>query len=645
MIDQLMNILVQSSWQILILGLIVWPLSRLSLRAYPNFAYVLWAVILVKALIPFNISLPTQQLPVVSVSPVITGQFILTATAESASPFSLNTLLAMVWIFGVMFFAAKLVLGEYAHRKRMRSAEKISVEAWFSDMKAELGIKQKVHIYINENIQSPLMQGLWKVRIYLPLEYTSWTRDAQQSVLAHELIHVKRRDIVIIYLQAMVRTLYFFHPVIWLANDQVDLEREKICDDEAIDLCTADRGAYGQQLYKHLESQNGRRSTPVLAGGFFMTDSSILKRFRYIKEKRGDMQNKLKLYHVFVILTVISLAVMIACSTESDTSGVETVTLGKLASDQSKANSDAKSQLQINGLIWDKEKAYAIINNDIYGEGDVVEGYSIVQIFDTLILLEKGGEIVNLELQPKKEPAVPRPEQPPFPNENVVFQEYDDPPTPAGGYAAIQKAVKYPEQAKKAGVGGSVIIQATINTDGSAKVTEVLKGVDELLDQAAREAVERVEWIPAKQAGKAVAVRIALPVVFTMMTGDKEHSVTSAKAVGNKNWDKHSRPVDWKAISNNIIYPETARADGVTGTLTMQFTIETNGDLVNPRVITGPTHAALKEAAVYALKSTKWIPAEKDGLPVSSIMEMGIGFGSEEERKTQKIANGVRPID
>jgi len=166
-----------------------------------------------------------------------------------------------------------------------------------------------------------------------------------------------------------------------------------------------------------------------------------------------------------------------------------------------------------------------------------------------------------------------------------------------------------------------------------------------LLDQAAREAVERVEWIPAKQAGKAVAVRIALPVVFTMMTGDKEHSVTSAKAVGNKNWDKHSRPVDWKAISNNIIYPETARADGVTGTLTMQFTIETNGDLVNPRVITGPTHAALKEAAVYALKSTKWIPAEKDGLPVSSIMEMGIGFGSEEERKTQKIANGVRPID
>ena len=98
MVDQILDMLMQSSWQILMLSLIVWPLSRLSKKAYPNFAYILWVVILVKALIPINIILPTQQLPIVELAPVFSGQFIQTASIESSWSLSIKTILAIVWL-------------------------------------------------------------------------------------------------------------------------------------------------------------------------------------------------------------------------------------------------------------------------------------------------------------------------------------------------------------------------------------------------------------------------------------------------------------------------------------------------------------------------------------------------------------------
>jgi TonB family protein len=333
----------------------------------------------------------------------------------------------------------KLFASESSHRRKIRNAVPITPEPWFEDMQDELGIRQKISLLADDHIQSPLMQGLWKVRIYLPLDFSSWTIEEQQSVLAHELTHVRRLDIVTIYLQAAVRTLYFFHPIIWLVNDQIDLEREKICDDEAIELSKTERNAYGDQLFRQLATDQGARSVPILAGGFFMSDSSIIKRFRYIKEKRGNMKNTLKPHHVILILIVISMAVLIACNSEGPQSTMEPAGLEKTT-----------------GTIEDAE-----------------------------------------------------------------FQAYDKPPEPKGGFAAIQKNVRYPELARKAGIDGTTILQVIINKLGVATDPEILRSSgNESLDSAAVNAAIMTEWIPAQIKGEPVSVKISIPIVFRLKTDD-----------------------------------------------------------------------------------------------------------------------------
>ena len=73
----------------------------------------------------------------------------------------------------------------------------------------------------------------------------------------------------------------------------------------------------------------------------------------------------------------------------------------------------------------------------------------------------------------------------------------------------------YPEEARKDGVGGRVIIQFVISEDGSVTDAEVLRGAHPALDEAAVNAVKASpKWTPGKVKGKAVKVKFVFPVLF-----------------------------------------------------------------------------------------------------------------------------------
>ncbi len=111
---------------------------------------------------------------------------------------------------------------------------------------------------------------------------------------------------------------------------------------------------------------------------------------------------------------------------------------------------------------------------------------------------------------------------PPAPEEGpkVKFIPYDEPPELIGGMQALQRAIKYPEIAKEAGVEGTVIVQAFINKEGNVEEVVIVKGVPKTgLNEAAIEAVQRTKWKPAKQRDRAVGVWYSIPIVFRLKTG------------------------------------------------------------------------------------------------------------------------------
>lgn len=123
-------------------------------------------------------------------------------------------------------------------------------------------------------------------------------------------------------------------------------------------------------------------------------------------------------------------------------------------------------------------------------------------------------EITDLDLT-----EVPPPPPPPPTDDEAatIFVPYDDPPQPIGGFAAIQRNLKYPEIARKAGVEGRVMVHVQIDEKGKVVNTKILVSLgNNGCDEAAIEAIKSVSWKPAMQRDRPVKVWVAIPVVFKL---------------------------------------------------------------------------------------------------------------------------------
>ncbi len=92
-------------------------------------------------------------------------------------------------------------------------------------------------------------------------------------------------------------------------------------------------------------------------------------------------------------------------------------------------------------------------------------------------------------------------------------------PTPVGGYAAfykfVSKNIKYPDQARRRGLGGKVFVRFVINTKGEVTKIETVKGVGYGLDEEAMRVLgQSPAWNPGKQGGRKLNVRMIIPITF-----------------------------------------------------------------------------------------------------------------------------------
>ncbi|WP_026970004.1 energy transducer TonB [Algoriphagus terrigena] len=105
--------------------------------------------------------------------------------------------------------------------------------------------------------------------------------------------------------------------------------------------------------------------------------------------------------------------------------------------------------------------------------------------------------------------------------QETVHDSVDEMPVPPGGIEGLTdymiKNLKYPKQARKAGIEGKVLVSFVVKSDGTVSAIEVTQGIGGGCDA---EAVRMVEnsgvWTPGKQGGVAVATQMVLPIQFKL---------------------------------------------------------------------------------------------------------------------------------
>jgi TonB family protein len=100
--------------------------------------------------------------------------------------------------------------------------------------------------------------------------------------------------------------------------------------------------------------------------------------------------------------------------------------------------------------------------------------------------------------------------------ETEIFLVVEDEPQLIGGLEGIQRSVRYPDIARRAGIEGRVFVQFVVNERGEVENPVITRGIGGGCDEAALEAVKQARFVPGKQRGRAVKVQYSLPVTFKL---------------------------------------------------------------------------------------------------------------------------------
>ena len=110
---------------------------------------------------------------------------------------------------------------------------------------------------------------------------------------------------------------------------------------------------------------------------------------------------------------------------------------------------------------------------------------------------------------------------PPAPTSvNILDEPYidipEEQPVPVGGLKSILEKIHYTEIAKRAEIEGTVFIEVKIDKNGNVVDAFVKKGLGAGLDDEALNAVLATKFLPGKQRGRPVNVKMVIPIKFVL---------------------------------------------------------------------------------------------------------------------------------
>ena len=145
-------------------------------------------------------------------------------------------------------------------------------------------VRAEGNVWYSEFVASPFVLGVFRPRIYLPY---SLTGEEVPYVLAHEQMHIRRGDPVWKLLGYALLSVYWFHPLVWLAYGLFSRDLEYACDECVIrNYSREQRAAYSQALLQCTVKCRRFAACPVFFGEAGVKER-VLQVLRYKKAKIG----------------------------------------------------------------------------------------------------------------------------------------------------------------------------------------------------------------------------------------------------------------------------------------------------------------------------------------------------------------------
>jgi len=444
-----------------------------------------------------------------------------------------STMAAMagpIWMAGAVISLLVLLAG-LAHLKWLaRGARQVDGGRWerlAKEISAAFELRQPVKLLQSDHPTLLVTWGVLQPKVILPAAARGWSDERVRVVLRHELAHIRRGDWAVFMAAEVLRAVYWFNPLVWIACRRVRQESEHACDDVVLNA-GMDGSDYATHLLDLARTLHAHRRMlfPGPAAPAMARPSSLEGRIRTMLNASVNRRPLTRSSRVVTFVALLGLTVLIAGlgaqsfytlsgtvidSTNRILPDTKLVVTNAAIKAKHEVRTDRTGHFEFLGL---PPGEYAL-EVSIPGFRTFKDTIPVVaRNIDRTIRLEVGSLEETITVTgsvagpPDPEPPADQAERrqqarsKAEARQQAVLDKCGSAPAgPMGGQILAPLALtrvnpKYPDNLRTSGIGGVVTMDAVIGTDGNIQEVRAVSSPHPDLESAAIEAVRQWQWTP-----------------------------------------------------------------------------------------------------------------------------------------------------
>jgi TonB family protein len=445
-----------------------------------------------------------------------------------------------IWIAGVIVFAGVLLTGLARLRWLASRSREVSggnaLAALVNEIAVARGVRKPIALVWSDRARLLVTWGHFRPRIMLPAAAAGWSEERLRVVISHELAHVRRGDWSTQLAAEVLRAVFWFNPLVWIACRRLRAESELACDDEVLNggIEGVDYAGHLLDLARVLNSpRHAWLSAPAMA-----RPSSLEGRISAMLNAGLNRHPVTRVARAVTCALVLGLTLAVAGfaqssfytfsgvvvdSTDRVVSGVTLTLTNTARGARYEVKTDASGRFEFVGLpsgeygLEAERMGFKAVKDTIAIAGSNVSNRRIAlqvgQVRETISVKGAGsahtaavsGESDNAALDGRRQ---------------KVLSNCRPSETSAGG--VIEPPLKlrdvkpiYPAELNAANIGGTVAMEALIDTNGDVQDVTVVNSPDAGLATAATESVKQWKYTPTLLNCAPIDVRMGVTITFT----------------------------------------------------------------------------------------------------------------------------------
>jgi beta-lactamase regulating signal transducer with metallopeptidase domain len=274
-------------WQGSLALAVVWALSKAFPRIPARSRCRLWRLGLAKSLLQL-LAAPQIDVAVLPrtrtvLALVVSPRFAESIPTRGQLSRDFGGPLMLLWIAGLTVSLVGIVIALVKAYYLARHSVSVSSEepnTFLTGLCTKMGIGSQPRLVTADRASSPMtLRRGGSYVVVVPEELLAPNRGEDlQLVLAHELAHIKRRDLAWNWLYTVVKALFFFNPLIRVAGRELGIAQEMACDEMAVRATGARAARYGKTLLTMITPSHGVGSMWEVASASAGASARVMQR-------------------------------------------------------------------------------------------------------------------------------------------------------------------------------------------------------------------------------------------------------------------------------------------------------------------------------------------------------------------------------